>query len=67
MSNKLNRVRVGNLFDSLERSLDYVERLKKSDDAYLQSVAERIGSQIEDWTMELGMMLEADERGEDPF
>jgi uncharacterized protein YutE (UPF0331/DUF86 family) len=63
MSDKMNKVRIKNLIEALEKTLTFTERLSLSEDEYLRSVARRFDDQLSDMSMELGMMLADDEDG----
>jgi len=61
MSDKLDKVRIKNLIESIEKTLTFSERLSLSKDEYIRSVARRFDNQLSDMSMELGMMLADDE------
>lgn len=59
----MNKVRIKNLLESIEKTLTFTERLSLSEDEELQSVARRFDDQLSDMSMELAMMLADDEDG----
>ena len=63
MLTKLDRIRIKNLLDVLQKTEDAAERLGKSEDQYLKDVSRNLIEIIEDRSMELGMMLAEDDDG----
>lgn len=61
---KLDRVRIKNVLDAMARLERAAERLEKSSDPYLRSLAKKLSSFAEDdVVMELGIELARDDDG----
>jgi hypothetical protein len=63
MLTKLDRRRLNNLFEAIEKANDLAELLEQTDDPALKALATSFVSRLEEISMEVGMEL-ADE--EDP-
>ncbi len=61
MLTNLDRARLNNLFNAIEKAINAAERLERSDVAGLKELARSLNSRLEDMTMEVGMELAEDE------
>ncbi len=61
MLTNLDRTRLNNLFNAIEKAVSAAERLDRSDNAGLKELARNLIGRLEDMTMEVGMELAEDE------
>jgi hypothetical protein len=67
MSTKLSRIRVKNLLEALDKADALAVRCQLDENSNVRELGTRINDQLEDWVMELGMLLANDEDGSTPL
>lgn len=67
MSKKLSRIRLKNLADALHRAETVADRVASNEGGDLHDMASRMLNQLEEMSMEVGMLLADDEDGTKPL